>query len=47
MKNNMKILVILSIFLIMEAMSSTIAVEDNAAKRNLEVVREKGKKPRF
>ena len=43
----MKILVILSICLVMEAMSSSIASEDNAAKNNLEAFRDEGKKPKF
>ena len=43
----MKTLVILSILLVMEAMSSNIAWEDNAAQRNLEAFRNEGKKPKF
>ena len=43
----MKILVILSICLVMEAMSSLIAREDNAEKNNLEAFRDEGKKPKF
>ena len=43
----MKTLVVLSICLVMEAMSSSIAWEDSAAKRNLEAFRDEGKKPKF
>ena len=43
----MKILVILSIFLVMEAKSSLIAREDNDAIGALEVFRDEGKKPKF
>ena len=47
MKSNMKTLVILSILLVMGAMSGTIAWQDNAAERNMEIFRDEGKKPRF
>jgi len=42
----MKILAILSICLVMEAMSSIIAWEDNAAKNNLEAFRDEGCTPK-
>ena len=47
MKDNMKVVVNLSVFLVMGALSSTNAWEDNAANTDLEVFRAEGKTPMF